>query len=152
MTPQEIKDAIAETNDAIEQLEIAKTKEPVKAKRDALADQIRPLRKKVFDLALEGLNASTPALLAAVEELRGITDAASKNLSISQALKDAKAKTDEVVKLTGGKEIQCKTAGCGEKVVYLPAALAAIAAVGGKKKISLICKKLHSNEYEIAAP
>lgn len=152
MTPQEIRDAIRKTYEAIDDLETAKTTEPIKAKRDALANEIKPLRKKVFSLALEGLNARTDDLLAAVAELQGITDRASKNLSLSDLLRRAKESSDKVAKLSGGKEVNCKTQNCGAKVVYLPNVLAAIVAVGGTKKITLICKNLHSNEYEIAAP
>jgi hypothetical protein len=150
MTPQEIKDAIAETNDAIEALEIAKTTEPSKAKRDALAAEIAPLRRKVFNLALAGLAANTDTLLAAVAELQAITDRAARNLQLSDQLKRAKEATDKAAKLSGGTEIKCTT--CTAKVVYLPNVLAAIVAVGGKKKITLTCKNGHTNEYEIAAP
>jgi hypothetical protein len=152
MTQDEIDLAIAQYKDSIKKLHAYVAKETDDANADAAFDRITEYRDMIIDSAWEGIVSSTPRLNELVSQLRTIADGASKHASLAEVIGDIRGHADKVAKLSGGKEIQCKTAGCAEKVVYLPNALAAIAAVGGVKKIKLTCKKLHTNEYEIAAP
>jgi hypothetical protein len=151
MTQDEYELTKANYEDAIAKLVAYRSHEPDQAKRDEASAKIDALHDKIEDLAWRNMTSRTEALNGLIADLKFITDRASNVPQLSNALKDLRGASDRAKELAGGKDVKCKTAGCGVKVFYLPNALAAVAAVGGKKKITLICRNLHSNEYEVPA-
>jgi len=148
MTQDEINLTIAEYEDAIDKLRTYRAKELDQTKIDEATAKITALHGKCIDAHWLAITSRTAVLEALTTELKAITDKASKIPQLSDAVKNLRDAADNAAKLAGGKEIKCKN--CDAKVVYLPNALTALVAVGGKKKIMLTCKNGHTNDYEIA--
>jgi hypothetical protein len=151
MNQADISLIIAQYEDAIDAIRTYRAQELDPQKIADATTKITDLHNKTIDANWLAITSRTEALNGVIADLKEVADWAANVPQLSNALKDLRGASDKAKELAGGKDVKCKTANCGVKIFYLPNALAGIVAVGGKKKITLICRENHSNEYEISA-
>ncbi len=104
MTDEELQLTIADYEDSITKLEVYIKKEPNQAKCDEATKTIDKYLDKMSELDLLRIIGRTAALNDLVDELRVITNNASKTPQLSDAVKKLREATDKAAMLAGGSE------------------------------------------------